>query len=376
MVDDAHELCGEALQFLLDLALRKKPDAKPHVVLWGESQLHEMLQQSDHFAQYESQISGFELQSLDLEETHAYIMHRLEAAGFTADFPLKPRQVEKIFSTSGGVPRTINVLAREALTGIAEETVSPKLGLPTGHMTAIVVLLAALLLSFLYRGSDSESVGGSKVIDAGMEHNQKAAEIEALEQNKTPAVVSAEPVSEPEPRAVSASEPDHSPSKVDPPIISPIIDSAAISAAETSVVAKDVEAKMENEKEKMRAQFSLPPEPPLRVEKSSDLSQPLLSLQEQGLMALSPAQFTLQLLGSYSEQSVIDFVRQQGGGEEFSYFKTRYKSQPWYVVIYGTYQTREKALSAIFSLPKPLRGQKPWVRSLGSIQADIKKNNR
>jgi septal ring-binding cell division protein DamX len=48
------------------------------------------------------------------------------------------------------------------------------------------------------------------------------------------------------------------------------------------------------------------------------------------------------------------------------------RDKPWFVVLVGPYASRELAQSAVLEFPADMQKQSPWVRSVASIQADIK----
>jgi septal ring-binding cell division protein DamX len=87
----------------------------------------------------------------------------------------------------------------------------------------------------------------------------------------------------------------------------------------------------------------------------------------------NPAHYTVMLLGSHSKQAVLDFIRQQQLTGKAGYFQTRRKDAPWYVVIFGIYPDKQAALQAAAKLPAYPGTDKPWVRSIASVHADMKK---
>lgn len=89
-------------------------------------------------------------------------------------------------------------------------------------------------------------------------------------------------------------------------------------------------------------------------------------------MERNAGHYTLQMMGSLEESSVIDFIRTQPNQSEFTYFESRYQGQPWYVVVHGDYPNRNAAVRGIEALPAPLRRMQPWARSFGSVQEDIR----
>ena len=53
-------------------------------------------------------------------------------------------------------------------------------------------------------------------------------------------------------------------------------------------------------------------------------------------------------------------------------YQSSYKGSPWYVVIYGDYETIEKSREAISQLPKGLQDLSPWSKSFAAVHKDIK----
>lgn len=60
-------------------------------------------------------------------------------------------------------------------------------------------------------------------------------------------------------------------------------------------------------------------------------------------------------------------------GAGYRYFIKQHQGKPLYVVTYGSFASRTSATAAIKSLPVELQAGKPWVRSLGSVQQEMRK---
>lgn len=97
-------------------------------------------------------------------------------------------------------------------------------------------------------------------------------------------------------------------------------------------------------------------------------------LREDELLSWNANGYTLQLLGARKEASVVGFIDAHPDKNKFYYFSTIYKEKPWYVIVYGQYQSRNEAVAAIRSLPDDLKKQKPWARSIKGVQADIRRD--
>ena len=82
--------------------------------------------------------------------------------------------------------------------------------------------------------------------------------------------------------------------------------------------------------------------------------------------------WTLQLLGAREPETLLSFSRQHQLGNAAIWYKTWLKGQPYYVLIYGNYTSRDNARIAISKLPEKLQAIKPWVKSIKSVQDAIK----
>lgn len=103
----------EALRLLTNLETEKTKLLQ--VVLFGQPELDEHLNQP-RFRQLKQRITfSYYLSLLSREELDTYLFHRLAVAGYTygALFTTKARNL--LFQTSRGVPRIINVLSHKAL---------------------------------------------------------------------------------------------------------------------------------------------------------------------------------------------------------------------------------------------------------------------
>lgn len=119
LVDEAQLLAPEVLE-QLRLLTNLETNAKKllQIVLVGQPELNTLLSQP-RLRQLSQRITArFHLKPLSLEETHAYIHHRLDVAGMPSDRnPFTPRAIKRIHHFTGGIPRRINVLCERLLIG-------------------------------------------------------------------------------------------------------------------------------------------------------------------------------------------------------------------------------------------------------------------
>ncbi|TXS90220.1 AAA family ATPase [Parahaliea maris] len=119
LIDEAQHLDFDVLeQIRLLTNLETNSEKLLQIVLIGQPELASLLQRPE-LRQLNQRITArYNLQPLNPDETHAYIRHRLQVAGLTADRELFPRgAVRAIHQRTRGIPRLINVLCDRALLG-------------------------------------------------------------------------------------------------------------------------------------------------------------------------------------------------------------------------------------------------------------------
>jgi len=103
----------EVLRLLTNLETEKRKLLQ--VVLFGQPELNERLQQHS-IRQLRQRISfQYDLQGLSLDEVERYLRHRLTVARFPGETLFSKGAVGKLHRISGGTPRLINIVAHKAL---------------------------------------------------------------------------------------------------------------------------------------------------------------------------------------------------------------------------------------------------------------------
>lgn len=305
-------------------------------------------------------IKSFSLRPLSLSELEPYILSRLQSVGYTGESPLSQDQLIVLHEQSGGIFSEVNRLMPLLLDGSPEGKAAIKREwLPVGHKLAlgglVVALAAGLILEF--------GTGGPVQPGEGESVQRTAQELAVSLPGR--AVERAAPVSSVAPPAVVDTLPDKRPppaAKPKPIARSVVVESVA--PAKAPAVAKTLTSPQAVSSAAARAAPAKPYEPVAVKVK--------LSAREQRLLALDGGAFMLQILGSSSEQGVRDYVKQYVGRLPVSYFETEMRQKPWYVVLAGPYASRERAEQAVLGFPQDIQKQLPWVRSVDSIQLDIR----
>ncbi len=119
MIDEAQHLDFDVLEQIRLLTNLETNDEKLlQIILIGQPELTDKLSRPE-LRQLNQRITArYNLQPLNLQETTAYIRHRLEVAGLRGSVSLfESAAVKQIHSLTRGIPRLINVLCDRALLG-------------------------------------------------------------------------------------------------------------------------------------------------------------------------------------------------------------------------------------------------------------------
>ena len=122
VVDEAQNLSPTTLEELRLLSnVNADKDQVIQLILVGQPELRDTFRRPD-LRQFAQRVGvAYHLAPLDIEETDAYIRHRLEVAGGDQEI-FEPTAMRFIHYQTGGIPRLINVICDTALVyGFAEQ---------------------------------------------------------------------------------------------------------------------------------------------------------------------------------------------------------------------------------------------------------------
>jgi DamX protein len=373
IVEQAHELEQEGIDLLVDL--QRESDGMVHLVLTGE----EALQHTVELAGVEEgELKTFKLPSLGEEEVGGYVQGRLQSAGYAGEQPLSKDKLAVLYEQSQGNFIRINELVPRLL-AVDDKTVSRfswPVKVPTAHILAIGVLGGALLLSYLYQGSPSPSFSEAPP-SVDVQRSSITANDAAVKEEGVVGVV----------ESVEAAVIEEAPLPAKKRFV-PVIESTSTSLVAATIsneAAMSVEdhvreeglIRMAAEPTSAPQAKSVPPTTKSVIEKPAVEALPVKAVtdlppREIRLLGLPEANYMLQVLGSRSEQSARDFVKQYIDKLPITYFESQLGNKPWYVALTGPYADKPAATAAIKQLPAALQRQKPWAKSITSIQAAIR----
>lgn len=386
IVESAHDLDQDSVELLLKLQTQSR--GALHLVLTGDFALKDIV---DMAGIEEGALKHFDLQPLSQSEVAEYVQGCLESVGYAGEQPLSPDQLSVLHEQSKGNLAAINELVPRLLSVDSQPVTSGLLSfkIPKAHIAAIVVLLGALTLSYLYEGSPEAALPPAVEIDKP-EPSVVAAQDEPS-QPLSGSIQRSEPEPAPAERQASVAEPASKPLPETPkPEAGPKTESAAEPKPQPKVVAtKPKAAPVPSKPPAAPVVASPPPAAPVKVATAPPAPKPVVSpaqtttestaertipAREQRLLSFSPNQYMLQVLGARSEKSARGFVKDYVGVISITYFETTLSGKPWFVVVVGPYDSKKLASDSIAQLPPSLKKQKPWAKSLSSIQDQIRQN--
>ncbi len=96
-------------------------------------------------------------------------------------------------------------------------------------------------------------------------------------------------------------------------------------------------------------------------------------VDDQHLLSLPADHYTIQLMASDRLSELSSFSKNHHLDNNAYIYHTFYLGKDWYVLVYGVYLTEQEALKALPTLPVASEHSKPWVRSVASVHAAIKR---
>jgi DamX protein len=298
---------------------------------------------------------GFKSKLLALAEPQApfHIMDIEPLTDYEAEvllieqFPKKEweaEQVDYIVQQSAGNPGKILYLAKHLLSDLKSPQESINFyNFPVTHAASMALVAFALIGTYFYQNS-STVVAGQPTQDADVMAFEPATLPEAPS-------LSGDVDMKSNPEKTKLSEPEQEIDFNFPEAVEVAVISAQDTYSDKSVLSE------------------------LAVNKPAELKKPVFnySKDEQILLSASNSAFVIQLFGAYSADNTAVFMSAHATkAMKLLSYQTEYKGKPWHVVMAGPFESKVAALQQSKGLPIELRNQKPWVRPVSAIQAELK----
>ena len=414
LIDNAEYLEESALLFLQRLA-QGVNDACARVVLFSDSSINPLLEKIADNADLHYVIA---LEPWDDDETLEYIEQRLIDAGQPIDV-FSAQQLRDIYTQSQGWPGRVNSIAKSMLIGQMSRKSSGKKAavMPIKYIMILAVIALALVLFWLLRkdGSDSTSQQDTVspvveqlklepvVIPATPTSNSKIevpldlnpvpvvreplaqalnaeedeaqllnepytdAQLEALRNAPAYTAEQEQQSAADAPQTSTAPAVEELPEPVPVPVVSVPVPVSTPPAQATTPVVQPVKKPVAKPAAVVR-KAAAPAKPAQRKAAASSLKG--TSGHSQWFKQQAPTRYTLQVFGTSSEAKAQAFVKQDSA--QYHYFRKLHQGKTLFVVTYGSFADRASAHLAINGLPEKIRNDKPWIRTILSIQNELR----
>ncbi|OGV76764.1 MAG: general secretion pathway protein [Methylotenera sp. RIFCSPLOWO2_02_FULL_45_14] len=333
--------------------LETKQDKLLQIVLFGQPELDDNLNQT-HIRQLRERIThSFHLGPLQTKDIGEYLIFRLRAAGYHGPHLFSEAAIKKLSDAAQGLVRRVNILADKALLAAFAENVfqvTPK------HVTAAIqdsefgvkarpvkkfFVWATLLLIMLGAGvltarMLNEWPGNSLVtnVDRNAE-NKPANEVDA--QKPDLSAVSSAPVKEP----------------------ATVTSQLVIAEVESAVDAKQ---QLVNQRLKVTQQLLATAQPET------------VTLQIQSVPGRLPMGAQLasgQPAAEAQLKAALEKLSQQLEIDNIYLYRTHQNGEIYTVILYGAFAQRAEALTALKGLPDTIRNNHPYLRTFAGVKKDI-----
>lgn len=382
LLDDAHKLSIETLEFIMQLSQLKFNETRLRIILFGDKPIIRKLEDPRIKVSISGILHTINIPLFTLDRTSSYIKHRIDLSGSGVDYPFSEQDVKHIFKVSGGLPGNINLLARQALQDPATlrgvhkrifSGLSIKLPPYISNPVAIGVILTFALAAYLL------------LIDKQAPADKQEVALVLPPEKPRSAQAKIQPVT-------SNTEDEAHSNAIEEPVVEMLLETAPVIEHEAKIELDkelaplkpaieqvDAPVTVENIQTSASVVADEPPEESQpsdsKTEKIAESTSTPIIAGTKGvgwLLQQPPDRYVLQLIGAHEQNTLMQFLQEQSTNK-MAAFSTYNAGKPWYVLVYGDYPDRAAAAADISKLSADIKSQRPWPRSIASIHKDIKK---
>jgi type II secretory pathway predicted ATPase ExeA len=395
----------EEIRLLSNLETRN--DKLLQMVLFGQPELDEILRRPD-IRQLRDRIAhSFRLEPLNDAEVREYLMFRMRAAGYRGPDMFSPAVVRQIARASSGLTRRINLIADKALLAAFSENTHTiesrhvQAALRDSEFSVPLRKAPAAPRPYLWAAGAlavgvAAGVGLYATLDATLKPRPAPVPTATAAPAAAPRAAAAAGGSVVAP-AAAASTPAPTPAAVTPATTAapsavpatPAPEHAASPAAGAGAVttAQETAAHPATNDPEVRdaaadagttsraaAPAAVHAEAAKVAKPSGDIISRRIAATQQLLTSENAKPFSIQLLTAGNEQQLRNHLKALAKFVEVNdiyMYRSTAQGRPAVSVLWGAFNDRESALEQIEDLPRALRVNKPYVRSLDDVRAEV-----
>lgn len=339
--------------------LETKQDKLLQIVLFGQPELDDNLNQP-HIRQLRERIThSFHLGPLQTKDVGEYLIFRLRAAGYHGPHLFSEAAIKKLSNAAEGLVRRVNILADKALLAAFADNVflvTPKhvkaaiqdseFGSKANTRKRLVLwailLLMMLVLGFIAAGLVNKWLQDTTLVDA-------------------------------KPRAALAKKPEAPVATVAPVSAAPV-SAAPVPVTKPAQVVPQVDAKQKLVDQRLAVTQKL-----LSTASPDTVTLQIKSVPSGKVAGVPPAaEQAVQdnLLPDTSLQDTLlkdelEKLSQQLEIDNIYLYRANQNGEIFTVIIYGAFAQRAEALAAMKALPVIIKNDRPYLRTFAGIKKDI-----
>jgi type II secretory pathway predicted ATPase ExeA/septal ring-binding cell division protein DamX len=346
--------------------LETKNDKLLQIVLFGQPELDDNLRLPNIRQLRERITHSFRLEPLAPGEIREYLMFRMRAAGYRGPDLFSGSVVRHIARTSLGLTRRVNLIADKALLAAFSEnthTLRPK------HVDA-AVRDSEFSQEIPRRAEPRRLWGGAALVAAGA---VAGVAVYALLQHAGRGPADAAESSQAAPAAVIAQEASP-PARSEQARAAGAVTAPRPAAGSPSGPAASAPAGDGGTKLAASAVSSGNTKPGTAA---GDLLESRLEATREWLNGEAHTTFSIQLMGTNDPEQLKDLLNGIGKFVEINkvfVYRTLAKQQPSLTVLYGSFDSPRAAREALDKLPESLKSNRPILRTVQGIRAEIKQH--
>jgi len=331
--------------------LETKHDKLLQIVLFGQPELDENLNQANIRQLRERITHSFNLAPLRTEEIGEYLIFRLRAAGYFGPHLFSKVAISKIASSAEGLVRRVNILADKSLLAAFadnEYQVTPK------HVQAAIADSEFGAEKLKQQAKQSQLLMWAALLALGLALGYAVSMWSQRSVNKLQQTRIAVAATQPEPELIVRNTDTNQTTSTQ---ASPVTTSAApINAAPPEPT----------------------PAPPVITATAStqeDILTRRLNATSAWLTSQPPTTVSIQLMGANSDEQLkrnLETLSRQMELDNIYVYRTKVNNQPFLTVLYGSFANRFEATQALEKLPAELQKNRPQLRTIAGVLQEIK----
>jgi type II secretory pathway predicted ATPase ExeA len=323
--------------------LETKHDKLLQIVLFGQPELDENLNQTNIRQLRERITHSFNLAPLQTKEIGEYLIFRLRAAGYFGPHLFTNAAISKIAASAEGLVRRVNILADKALLAAFadnEYQVTPK------HVQAAIGDSEFGVEASKKQAKKSQMFMWAGLLALGLALGYAASmwsQKQAILKESKPEIETAESL----PKAAEVNK--------------NAITAAPIAPAQAS----------------MQPNNGAPPSPAsiTAPTQTDDILTRRLNATTTWLASQAPTTVSIQLMGASSETQLkydLEALSQQIEIDNIYVYRTKVNSLPFLTVLYGSFPSRVEAIQALRKLPVEIQKNRPQLRTIAGVLQETK----